>query len=395
MTIQDAPTREPYFVDDGKSLRAWSRYMRDHQPVFFDETMGCWRILRHADAVQAFSDWAAFSNDMNRVVPAQEFIDGNLSALDPPDHKHLRGLLSQGFTPRMLTQFTPRVEALVAELLDRVADQDEIDIAADLAYQLPLNVISELLGVPREDRPVLQRCADAQLALAAEDPTNPAFVAAREKAMQELLGYLREHAHKRRVQARDDMISRLVHAEVDGRRLSEDEIVNFSALLLLAGHLTTMGLLGNMVSCLDEHPEALAEIRADRSLIPGAVEEILRYVPPVPDAGRVTNTELTLGGATIPADQLVMISLQSANWDERAFADPDRFDIHRTPNHQLAFTHGIHICLGAHLARLEAKVALGALLDRYPTLRVTGREWYQTHALATPRHVTVAVERAG
>lgn len=393
MTSQTAPPRQPFHVDRGASLHAWLRHMRDHEPVYYDATMHSWRVLRHADAVRVFSDWSTFSNDMHRVMPAQEFKDGNLSALDPPEHKSLRGLLSQGFTPRMLAPFATRVEGLVVEILEQLEEQDEFDLAAGLAYQLPLNVISELLGVDRDGREVLRRCSDAQLTLSTEDPTNDAFIQNREKAMKEILDYLRDQARERRTRPRDDMISRLVHAETDGRRLTESEIVNFSVLLLLAGHLTTMGLLGSMVACLDEHPDALAEIRADRSLVPNTVEEVLRYRPPVPDAGRVTNQEVTLGGATIPADQFVLISLTSANWDERAYPDPARFDIHRTPNPQLAFTHGIHVCLGAHLARLEGKVALEVLLDRYRSWEVTGVDWYENNTICAPRRLTVVAQR--
>lgn len=393
MTSQTAPPRQPFHVDRGASLHAWLRHMRDHEPVYYDATMHSWRVLRHADAVRVFSDWSTFSNDMHRVMPAQEFKDGNLSALDPPEHKSLRGLLSQGFTPRMLAPFATRVEGLVVEILEQLEEQDEFDLAAGLAYQLPLNVISELLGVDRDGREVLRRCSDAQLTLSTEDPTNDAFIRNREKAMKEILDYLRDQARERRTRPRDDMISRLVHAEMDGRRLTESEIVNFSVLLLLAGHLTTMGLLGSMVACLDEHPDALAEIRADRSLVPNTVEEVLRYRPPVPDAGRVTNQEVTLGGATIPADQFVLISLTSANWDERAYPDPARFDIHRTPNPQLAFTHGIHVCLGAHLARLEGKVALEVLLDRYRSWEVTGVDWYENNTICAPRRLTVVAQR--
>ncbi|MFB8774654.1 cytochrome P450 [Streptomyces broussonetiae] len=393
MTSQTAPPRRPFHVDRGVSLHAWLRHMRDHEPVYFDTTMNSWRVLRHADAVQVFSDWQVFSNDMHRVMPAQEFKDGNLSALDPPEHRSLRGLLSQGFTPRMLAPFAGRIESLVVEILEELEEQGEFDLAAGLAYQLPLNVISELLGVDRDGREVLRRCSDAQLTLSTDDPTDDAFIQNREKAMREILDYLRDHARERRTRPRDDMISRLVHAEMDGRRLTETEIVNFSVLLLLAGHLTTMGLLGSMVACLDEHPETLAEIRADRSLLGNTVEEVLRYLPPVPDAGRVTNQEVTLGGATIPADQFVLISLTSANWDERAYPDPSRFDIHRTPNPQLAFTHGIHVCLGAHLARLEGKVALDVLLNRYRTWEVTGVDWYENNTICAPRRLTVAVQR--
>ncbi|OEV02649.1 cytochrome P450 [Streptomyces oceani] len=387
-------TPPAFFTDGGPALYAWMRNARDNTPVKFDETSQCWKVYRYEDVHHVLTDWETFSNDMCRIVPEHHFTRGNLSTMDPPVHKQLRGVISQGFTPRTLAQLAPRIEELVKELLDEVGDRNEIDIARDLSYQLPLNVISELIGVPREDRGILQRTADAQLALTCENPADSDFVVQVQKAMEELQAYIKDLISVRRAAPRDDLISKLVTARVEDRALDEEEIVNFTVLLLLAGHLTTMSLLGNMMLTLSEHPDQLAEVRADRSLVPNAIEEVLRYRTPVPEGGRVTNRDVELGGTVIPANKMVLCSLISANRDEREFPSPDTFDIRRGSNPQLAFTTGIHYCLGAHLARLEAKIALNAVLDRYAQLNLTEIAWYQSHSLCNPKHLTFDVQRA-
>jgi cytochrome P450 len=384
----------PFFTDGGAALYEWMRKARDTTPVMFDEASQSWKVYRYEDTHRVLSDWQVFSNDMCRIMPEHAFTRGNLSTMDPPEHKQLRGVISQGFTPRTLADLAPRIERIVEELLDAVEDRAEIDITRDVSYRLPLNVISELIGVPRADRDVLQRTADAQLALTCENPADPAFVIGVQKAMEDLQAYLREElVPARRRAPRDDMVSKLVTATLKDRSLDEEEVVNFTVLLLLAGHLTTMSLLGNMMLTLSEHPAQLAEVRADRTLVPDAVEEVLRYRAPVPEGGRVTNEEAELAGTTIPPNQLVLVSLISANRDERRFTDPDRFDIHRDSNPQLAFTTGIHYCLGAHLARLEARIALNAILNRYSELTLTGMDWYQSYALCNPKRLTFDVRR--
>ncbi|GAA2311636.1 cytochrome P450 [Streptomyces violaceusniger] len=383
----------PFFADGGPALYTWMRNARDNTPVMFDEPSQSWKIYRYEDVHRVLSDWEVFSNDMCRVIPEHGFTRGNLSTMDPPEHKQLRGVVAQGFTPRTLAQLTPKIEELVKELLDAVEDRDEIDIARDLSYQLPLNVISTLIGVPREDRGVLQRTADAQLALTCENPTNGDFVVQVQKAMEELQAYIKELSAERRANPQDDVISKLATATVQDRSLDEEEVVNFTVLLLLAGHLTTMSLLGNMMLTLSEHPDQLAEVRANRDLVPDAIEEVLRYRTPVPEGGRVTNRDVELGGTVIPANKMVLCSLISANRDERKYPNPDKFDIRRDPNPQLAFTTGIHYCLGAHLARLEAGIALNTILDRYAEFTLTGLEWYPTYALCNLKRLTFDVRR--
>jgi cytochrome P450 len=211
-----------------------------------------------------------------------------------------------------------------------------------------------------------------------------------------MLAYLSEHCADRRANPRQDLISRLASVEAGGERLSDQEVVNFSIVLLMAGHISTTALLGNTVLCVDEHPEAWAQLRVNRALVEPAIEEVLRYRSSFTQVGRVTSVETELSGQIIPADVIVTPWLLSANRDEREFADPDRFDIFRAGNHHLAFGHGIHFCIGQLLARLEARVAVGVLLDRYAEIRLgrqTPLEFYSRGIFAA-RQVPVTVRPA-
>jgi cytochrome P450 len=265
----------------------------------------------------------------------------------------------------------PRIAEVTHELLDATGGATEFDLVSTLAYPLPVTVIAELLGLPTSDRGLFQSWADRLLTLDAVDPHDPELAGKVDKVTADMLAYLHKHCADRRAHPRQDLISKLAAVEADGERLSDEEVVNFSVVLLIAGHITTTALLGNTVLCLDEHPEVGTELHADRSLVPAALEEVLRYRSSFTQVGRVTMTETELGGHVIPPDALISPWLLSANRDEREFPDPDRFDIHRTSNHHLAFGHGIHFCIGQLLARVEGRVAVGVLLDRYAQIRLT------------------------
>ncbi|MGH3837843.1 MAG: cytochrome P450 [Pseudonocardiaceae bacterium] len=364
-------TIPPTAEDGGHTLLPWLREMRDSQPVWRDE-YGGWHVFRYADVARVISDPQVFSSDVGRVVPvAQRFSAGNLLQTDPPRHHQLRRLVGAAFSPKVVTGLAPRIAEITHELLDATGGAAEFDLVSALAYPLPVTVIAELLGLPATDRGLFRAWADKLLTLDVVDPNDPELARKIDEATAELLAYLHEHCQDRRGHPRNDLISRLATVEADGQRLTDEEVVNFSFVLLLAGHITTTALLGNTVLCLDAHPAVWAELHADRSLVEAALEEVLRYRSPFTQVGRVTMVETELAGQVIPADAFVSPWLLSANRDEREFTDPDRFDIHRSPNRHLAFGYGIHFCIGQLLARVEGRIAVGVLLDRYAEIRLT------------------------
>ncbi|HSL06903.1 MAG TPA: cytochrome P450, partial [Pseudonocardiaceae bacterium] len=378
------------------TLLPWLREMRDENPVWRD-VHGVWHVFRYADAARVISDPQLFSSDTARVIPAaQRFRAGNLLLTDPPRHHHLRRLVGAAFSPKVVTGLVPRIAEVTHELLDATGGAPEFDLVSALAYPLPVTVIAELLGLPVSDRELFRTWADKLFTLDVVDPNDPELARKLDEATADMLAYLHEHCVDRRAHPREDLISRLVTVEADGQRLTDEEVVNFSVVLLLAGHVTTTALLGNTVLCLDAHPEVWAELHADRSLVEATLEEVLRYRSPFTQVARVTMAETELGGQVIPADAFISPWLLSANRDEREFPEPDRFDIHRSPRHHLAFGYGIHFCIGQLLARVEARVAVGVLLDRYAEIHLAPGvplEFFHQGIFAA-RNMPVAVRHA-
>lgn len=382
MTTIDSPRRTlPMLLD-------WLEQARARGQVHYDEKQQTWQVLGHPEAGAVLSDPASFSSDLTSIMPRQDDYDafqrGNFVRMDPPRHRKLRGLVSQVFTPRMVAGLEPRIAEVTDELLDATGGGDRLDLIDALAYPLPVIVIAEMLGIPAADRPIFRRWADALFDQTTADPeqslrkTSEAATAKAAPTMREMNAYLLDHIRARRAAPGTDLTSRLLQAEVDGERLDDEEIIGFVGLLLLAGHITTTATLGNTVVSLDEHPDAAAAVRADPGLLPGAIEESIRYRTPFPRLARLTTATARVGDAEIPPGALVQIWVAAANRDARVFAGPDAFDIRRSPNPHLSFGHGIHFCLGAPLARLEARVALRILLDRYRDIGVatdTGVEY--------------------
>jgi len=353
----------------------WLRGEQPPEPVRFDAESGVWHVYGYPEAQHLLADTATFSSNTGRLVPeADEFTAGSLTQLDPPRHTKLRKLVNQAFTPRVVAGLEPRITTIATELLEAV-DGDRMDLVADFAYPLPVTVIAELLGVPSSDRDLFHRWVDEMFSRSSEFSMHERTESEEQelqdslRQMREMSAYLAEHAARRRREPRQDLLTRLVEAEVDGARLTDQEVVNFADLLLIAGHITTTMLVGNTVLCLDAHPPERARVQEDRTLVPAAIEESLRVLTPFPVLGRVTAAETELGGRRIGADQLVMVWIAAANRDPRQFARPHDFDLDRDPNPHLAFGRGIHFCVGAPLARLEGRVATNLLLDRYPRLR--------------------------
>ncbi|QKW35618.1 cytochrome P450 [Actinomadura sp. NAK00032] len=348
------------------------------EPVRFDEEMDAWHVHGHAEVLEALANPAAFSSETIKLVPmgaGESYTEGDLLQTDPPDHGALRRLAARAFTPKVVADLEPRIDALARELLDTVADEDGFDLMSALAYPLPVTVVTELLGIPAADRHLFERwmtgmveeMGDLSLADSAEDQ-EATFGAAMDH-MRLMLDYLREHTAECRRAPRDDLLGGLIGAELNGRRLTDNHIVNFAKMLLIAGYLSTTMLIGNTVLCLDHFPDQMARVRADRSLVPGLVEESLRYLSPVAATYRATAAETELGGRRLGPGKMVLVWFGAANRDARVFPDPMAFDPARSPNPQLGFGRGVHFCLGAALARMEGRIALNRLFDRFPVLR--------------------------
>jgi cytochrome P450 len=361
--------RDPYPLYD--QLRAASPVL--HVPQF-----NAWLVFDYDGVKRALSDPDTFSSAV--PAPSNWFI-----FFDPPRHTRLRALISRAFTPRSVASLEPRIRELSRQFLDRVVERGEMDLAADFAVPLPMMVIAQMLGMPAADLPRYTRWSDGILQLShslfrGEDGA----AAVREYAAvtAEMAVYLPGLLEQRRAAPQDDLLTRLVQAEVDGERLTADEILGFFQLLLVGGQETTTNLINNAVLCLLENPDQLARLDAAPHLLPSAIEEVLRYRSPLQWMMRTPRRDVEMNGQVIPAGSLVLAVIGSANRDPQHFPDAGRFDITREPNPHLAFGHGLHFCLGAPLARLEARIALADILERLKGLRLAREEpWEPRKAL--------------
>ena len=359
---------------------AFYALVRDEGPVHQVElplgTKG-WVITRYPEARAALND-ARLSKDAEgfmRLMRAQQPdlpppADGNqmfrhMLNADPPDHTRLRKLVTKVFTARRIEELRPRVQeisdALLATMLAKAGD-GPMDLLDEYAFPLPITVICELLGVPHEAHDDFRKWSNAAISSGPRDEAQAA-----ERAMGEYLGRLVE---AKRAEPADDLVSALIRASDDEDQLSSGEVLAMIFLLMVAGHETTVNLIGNGLLALLRNPGQLAALRADRTLLPSAIEEFLRFDGPLNLATfRFTAEPIELGGVTIPKDEFVVISLLAANRDPRQYSDPDRFDVTRAPSH-VAFGHGIHFCLGAPLARMEADIAFTGLLDQFTDIEL-------------------------
>jgi cytochrome P450 len=378
--VEHMQTRLP--VEQDISPFAWFRTRRESMPVFYDDEAECWQVFRYDDVLRIATDHDTFSSEARRRLIAPEDEDmflPSIISMDPPRHRQLRSLVTQAFTPRAVARLAPRIAVITNQLLDRVISAGAMDVINDLAYPLPVTVIAELLGIPAEDRSRFKAWSDAVI-VGDDDAADMTLKghdkdrrAAARRAANEMRAYFVPLLAEHRQHPQDDLISSLLAAEVDGQRLTEDELLGFSVLLLVAGNITTTNLLGNAMVCFDEHPDALPSLRQEAALISSAIEEVLRYRSPAKMIVRIAATDTTIADQTVARGDLLVAWIASANHDETHFPDPERFDVRREPNPHLAFGHGIHFCIGAPLARLEAKIALGVMLERIPDMtRVPG-----------------------
>lgn len=364
--------------------RVW-RQMRAEAPVSWHPGAswfpGFWSITKHADVLTISRDPATFISSRGIAMATdpnapRETSGANISliTMDPPRHVRMRRLVNKGFTPRMVALLEPSIRETTNHILDAVAAQGACDFVTDVAAQLPLAVICSMIGAPREDWPLLFDLTNQGLG-----PDDPEYQTkgrdrreTAEHSRREMFAYFARVVEERRRERRDDLVTLLTEAEIDGEALTEKEILFFCQLLVLAGNETTRNAISGGLLAFLEHPAELERLRADPSLMPTAIEEILRWTSPVAHMVRTATRDTEIRGKQIREGERVLMWYPSANRDEEVFADPDRFDIGRTPNDHLAFGFGEHFCLGTGLARLEIRVMFEELLARWTDIALTG-----------------------
>ncbi|KKB73057.1 cytochrome P450 [Bacillus glycinifermentans] len=351
--------------------------VREQEPVYrFLLPSGhyAWIVTRYDDAVKVLSDSKFIANPLHlneaddpAEPPHKKIISRNLLSVNPADHRRLRRLVQKAFTPRMVERLRGRIEEIANELLDNVQDKGEMNLIEDYAFPLPIIVICEMLGIPHEDQDTFRKWSDVIM----EGVNNPHFEQQSEEVMIAFVDYLRDLIARRRKELKEDLISDLISVEVEGDVLSEHEMYALVFVLIIAGHETTVNLIGNGILALLHHPDQKAKLQNQPELIHSAIEEMLRYDGPAEVSNiRWATEDAKLGGKTIRKGEMLFISFSSANRDPEKFADPDSFNITREANNHLAFGKGVHHCLGAPLARLEGEIAIGTLLRRMPDLRL-------------------------
>lgn len=352
----------PHTLDDIPRAYEWFEEMRTEHPVYLDEQRPIWQVFRYEDVSEVITNYNHFSSRSFGLNGS--FLGDTLVAKDPPEHRKLRNLVNQAFTPRSVAHLSDRIAKITQELLDQVREKGKMDVVSDIAFPLPAKIIAEMLGVPDQDWDIFQRWARMDSA------TPSARQQENAQSMQEEMSiYFSKLLAERRRSPREDLISALSVAEVDGERLSEHELVSFCTLLLAAGQETTKNLIANFMLCCTQQPDLMTRLVGEPTLMPSAIEELLRYLPPVWFLFRMTTTDVELSGQHIPANQIILAWTASANRDAAQFPNPNQFEIERQPNRHLAFGHGIHFCVGAPLARLEAKIALPMILDQLRDIR--------------------------
>lgn len=358
--------------------------LRTEAPVVWSERMGAWLLTRYADVIATLRDAEHFSSrgrllaaldrltptERAQLQPFENHFTGGLINSDPPDHTRMRTLINKAFSPRMVDQMRSRVERLVNEFLDGVQQQRTMDVIKDLAYPLPATVIAEMLGAPAADRDRFKGWSEAIFAIQGRGRLTFAQLAHAQEHLLQFRDYLRELIAVRRETPHDDLLGQLVAVEMAGDHLTEAELLTTCVTLLTAGHETTTNLIGSTIYTLLRHPEQLQAIRHDPTLLPDAIEEVLRFESPLQRNPRRLAQEYEYGGQPMKKGDFVLQMLGSANRDPAVFTGADQFDLHRQPNRHVAFGFGLHFCLGAPLARLEAPIAVQLVLERMPRLQL-------------------------
>ena len=368
-------------------------HLRKHSPVYWVEPLQSWAVSRYEDVAYVAKNTQIFSSapiipailgDQNPVPEVSWLISA-----DPPEHTHLRKLVSKAFTPRMVGALEPRIKEIVAQLLDRIEEQaGEFDLVQDFSTPVPLMVIAEMLGVEPDRYREFKQWSDDMIRATGGAEVSPAERERLRGSMDDLRRYFEQTIEeRRRSSGGEDLISALVRAEEEREALTAREVLAMCLLLLLGGNETTTNLIGNTVMTLLSHPDELAKVRGDLAIVPQMVEEMLRYEAPAQALLRVATTDTEIAGKAIRAGSGIMILYGSANRDERRFPNPDTFDVMRNPRDHLAFGFGIHHCIGAPLARLEARIAMDGFLRRFPRVQLSNqpREWIDSFVMRGPK----------
>jgi cytochrome P450 len=398
---------DPFSPENRRDPYPHYHALRREAPIFRNPLPPVFVLTRYADVAGVLRD-PRFSVDRTRsnffqspLSPLRLFGEqfrsvflGMMLVRDPPDHTRLRNLVNKAFTPRVVEKLLPRIQQIVDALLDAVIVRGELDLVRDLAFPLPVTVIAEMLGVSEGDHAAFLRWSQALVALT--EPASlltPQAPAAAETNLVEMRAYFDAVVAERRAQPREDLITELARAEVEGDRLDADELFAMCVLILVAGHETTTNLIGNAVLALLRHPDERRRLASDPRLMRSAVEEFLRFDSVVQATARITLENVELAGVPIPKGEGVLLVLGAANRDPQEFPEPDRLDVGRRDNHHLAFGHGPHFCLGAGLARAEAQLALGSLLRRLPAFDgdVSQPDWKPTTVLRGLRSLPLSL----
>jgi cytochrome P450 PksS len=363
-----------------RAMETWAQLRQDSpiQSVDTPDGRAMWLVTRYQDAVAVLKDPRFVKSWRSTLTPeelaelepmplAMQVISRNMLSLDPPDHTRLRGIVSKAFTPRLVEQLRPRIQQITDELIDAVASKGAMNLIDDFAFPLPITVIAEMLGVPLEDQDKFRAWSNTVVGLQEAEEGFEAYV----NELMPFVTYLQDMFVQRRNRPADDLVTALIQAEEAGDRLDEFELYAMVFLLLVAGHETTVNLIGNGMLALMQHRDQLELLQQRPELLPSAVEELLRYTGPVETSTmRFAREDVSMDGVTMKRSQQVLVVLASADRDERQFTAADKLDVTRANTQHLAFGNGIHYCLGAPLARLEAQVAIGTLVRRLPNIRL-------------------------
>lgn len=364
--------------------------MRNEAPVYWSDAWGCWMLTRYQDITWTLQDYQTFTSlgrltasmDLpeplwEKVEPLVRHYSQGLINVDPPDHTRMRKLVHMAFTPRTIRKMQSYIQDIVERLIDEQIERGEMDVIWDFSYPLPITVIAEMMGIPLEDHAKFKAWSGEIVGFMATPKPTAQILLKSQDALLAMQQYFRDIYAKRRQQPEDDLITALVRAELEGDKLTEEEMVSSCVTILIGGHETTTYLIANGMYALLQHPDQLRRLRDNPDLADSATEEFLRYDGPFQRNRRIATRDVQLGDVTIEKDQLIMQLLGAANRDPAHFPDPDALDITRSPNKHLAFGYGPHFCLGAPLARLEAPTAFRVLLQRLKNIRLAhdSLEW--------------------